>query len=105
MSRPSFTDDAKREHSRAEVKKLIEVFGPTVMVDVIPSNMLAGPCEACRTIGDASFLPDHAPAFPLLDCTHPDQCACMVAIHSYDDGDGGRLVTGIAAGYRRRPHY
>lgn len=69
------TPDESRAWCKARLQRWIDVAGPEGLVTKIESNMLAGPCDAVRA------LPSTTPAgeaklFPLLDCAHPDQCAC-----------------------------
>lgn len=57
------------------IARISDAMGDDCQVEKIENNMLAGPCEAVRALPlrQASMS---APPFPLLDCTHPDQCAC-----------------------------
>ncbi len=44
-------------------------------VRVIPNNMAAGSCYACRHMSQHVVSIDDAPTGPLSDCPHPGQCA------------------------------
>lgn len=92
--------DEKRSFARRDLENLRATLGPEVTVDVIPNNMLAGPCTVCRAIGDQAFSLETAPLPPFEGCSHPDQCACSLALHSYVSL-GERVFTGIAASYRK----
>lgn len=44
------------------------------MVEVIPNNMAAGPCQACLTLAKKPIPATEAPLGPLDECPHPNQC-------------------------------
>ena len=44
------------------------------MVEVIPNNMAAGPCQACLTLAKKPISSTEAPLGPLDECPHPNQC-------------------------------
>ncbi len=70
------TPEESRAHCARNIAKIRDAMGDDCQVEKIENNMLAGPCEAVKALPlrQASMI---APPFPLLDCTHPDQCACM----------------------------
>lgn len=44
------------------------------MVEVIPNNMAAGPCQACLKLAEKPIPIQQAPIDPLPECPHPTQC-------------------------------
>lgn len=44
------------------------------MVEVIPNNMAAGPCQACLKLAKRPIPIEQAPLGPLPQCPHPSQC-------------------------------
>lgn len=44
------------------------------MVEVIPNNMAAGPCQACLKLAKKPIPIEQAPIGPLPECPHPAQC-------------------------------
>ncbi len=44
------------------------------MVEVIPNNMAAGPCQACLKLAEKPIPIEQAPLGPLPGCPHPGQC-------------------------------
>jgi len=46
-------------------------------MELLPSNMAAGPCAAARQLGKRPFPTANAQMLPLHGCPHPDQCGCL----------------------------
>jgi hypothetical protein len=51
------------------------------LVEVIPNNMAAGPCAACLQLARKPIPLADAPAGPLSECPHPDQCVLRWQSH------------------------
>ncbi len=58
-------------------KDLARLAAHDVRANLMPSESLAGPCDAARLAAGRDFDPDKAPLLPLPQCTHPDQCCCI----------------------------
>lgn len=60
---------------RRDLDRFIAAIGPFAMVQAIPNNMLAGPCQGCVEAAAKAVLAKDAPLPPFDGCPHPDQCA------------------------------
>ena len=65
----------KLAHTLRNVSIIQDVMGNDCQVEKIESNMLAGPCCAVKAL-PLRQLSKSASLFPLVNCNHPDQCAC-----------------------------
>lgn len=99
MPKHYLTVEEKRGVEARHLARSLAVFGPTTKVSVIPNAMLAGPCDACVALLDSIFPAHDAPLPPFDGCSHPDQCACSIALYSYES-DGETVVADIAKSYR-----
>lgn len=54
--------------------------GDDCLVQLLPSNMAAGPCQHSITIGGRSIPAASAPLLPLTACDRPGQCGCLYTL-------------------------
>jgi len=74
MSKRYLTVDEKRELAREKLARTASVLGSDVRYEFIPNNMALGPCPACLSAAQHTYLASEAPLAPLEGCPHADQC-------------------------------
>ena len=76
--------EEKRAFARRTLDNIRDNLGDETTVMILPSKMLAGPCEVACRLAEEEFLVGAAPLAPFDGCTHPDQCACLISIRSFN---------------------
>ena len=85
MPKRYLTTQEKRAFAQRTLDNIREHLGEDATVVILPSNMLAGPCEIPSRLADEEFLVGEAPLAPFDGCTHPDQCACIISVRSFKE--------------------
>lgn len=91
MPKRYLTVEEKRELARNKLARTASVLGPNVRYEFIPNNMASGPCAACLSAAEHSYLASEAPIAPLEGCPHPDQCVgfhrSLLALDEVDEDE------------------
>lgn len=69
LSAPANTRIGNRDH-------LHQLHALDMNAVLMASPMAAGPCEWAKAVNEQAFDPAEAPLPPVIQCPHPEQCAC-----------------------------
>jgi hypothetical protein len=78
--------------SRREIHRLLAAMGPDQLLQVIPSNMAAGPCANVVILSSVVLKASEAILFPLRGCDRRGQCACLWTLASILKDDKRRAA-------------
>lgn len=77
MPKRRLTIEEHRAFHQCTLARIAEHMGKEAPVQLHPSNMAAGPCQACITVARQSHSVSTAPLPPFAECDRPDQCGCL----------------------------
>jgi hypothetical protein len=85
MPKRHMTPEERRAANAKPVRRALKAIGPHRLT-LEPSNMAAGPCEACLEVAKREWSAAGAPMPPFDGCSWPDQCACQWRIAPFSWG-------------------
>lgn len=76
--------------TRIDLHEMLAAMGPEQLVQAVPSNMAAGPCEKAVPLSSYRLKASEAILFPLSDCDKVGQCACRWVLDDNQHCDESR---------------